>query len=136
MLKKRDETHIRIKQRDHEEYVKIGLRIRSARIKAGMSQEETADFLGLTFQQVQKYEKGANRIPISTAIKLAKRFSVTPSWLFGYEEETEDEAKETRLSTIRGGATLLGMLTQLNDQQIAAISLVAATFVKENNDGA
>lgn len=40
----------------------IGQQIRIARIAAGMSQEKLGDALGLTFQQIQKYEKGTNRV--------------------------------------------------------------------------
>jgi transcriptional regulator with XRE-family HTH domain len=40
----------------------IGGRVRARRVMLGMSQEKLADALGLTFQQVQKYEKGANSI--------------------------------------------------------------------------
>lgn len=43
----------------------VGRRIRMRRIQVGMSQERLADSLGVTFQQVQKYEKGANRITMS-----------------------------------------------------------------------
>ena len=40
----------------------VGARVRAARLEAGKSQTEVAESLGLTFQQVQKYEKGTNRI--------------------------------------------------------------------------
>ena len=40
----------------------IGARVRAARLMSGLSQERLADKIGVTFQQVQKYEKGANRI--------------------------------------------------------------------------
>src|SRR5437660_3978141 len=43
----------------------VGSRVRMRRIMLGMSQEKLGDALGLTFQQVQKYEKGANRIGAS-----------------------------------------------------------------------
>jgi transcriptional regulator with XRE-family HTH domain len=43
----------------------VGRRIRMRRIQVGLSQERLADSLGVTFQQVQKYEKGANRITMS-----------------------------------------------------------------------
>lgn len=43
----------------------VGRRIRMRRIQVGMSQERLAESLGVTFQQVQKYEKGANRITMS-----------------------------------------------------------------------
>lgn len=41
---------------------KVGKRIRERRLEIGMSQETLADLLGVTFQQVQKYEKGVNRV--------------------------------------------------------------------------
>lgn len=44
---------------------KIGQRVRSRRLEIGMSQERLAELLGVTFQQVQKYEKGVNRIAAS-----------------------------------------------------------------------
>ena len=40
----------------------VGSRVRMRRLMLGMSQEKLGDALGLTFQQIQKYEKGANRI--------------------------------------------------------------------------
>lgn len=44
---------------------KVGQRVRARRLEIGMSQEKLAELLGVTFQQVQKYEKGANRIAVS-----------------------------------------------------------------------
>lgn len=52
-------------------YRDLGSNIRTARGAAGKSQEEVADHLGLTFQQVQKYENGMNRIPIDRLVSLA-----------------------------------------------------------------
>lgn len=49
--------------------VAIGERIRTQRLAVGMSQEELSSCLGLSFQQVQKYEKGANRI---SAVRLSE----------------------------------------------------------------
>ena len=50
----------------------VGSRIRMRRIMLGMSQEALSDALGLTFQQVQKYEKGANRIGASRLWQIAE----------------------------------------------------------------
>lgn len=49
----------------------IGQRVRIRRLEIGMSQERLAELLGLTFQQVQKYEKGVNRIAVSRLIDIA-----------------------------------------------------------------
>lgn len=50
---------------------KLGERIRARRLEIGMSQERLADLLGLTFQQVQKYERGINRIAASRLLDCA-----------------------------------------------------------------
>ena len=47
----------------------VSQRLRERRIEAGMSQETLAEHLGLTFQQVQKYEKGTNRVPSGTLFR-------------------------------------------------------------------
>lgn len=44
---------------------KVGQKVRTRRLEIGMSQERLAELLGVTFQQVQKYEKGVNRIAVS-----------------------------------------------------------------------
>jgi transcriptional regulator with XRE-family HTH domain len=49
----------------------IGARVRAARLVAGLSQEALADHLGITFQQVQKYEKGTNRVSVSRLVEIA-----------------------------------------------------------------
>lgn len=51
--------------------VRIGQRIRSRRLQIGMSQERLADLLGVTFQQVQKYEKGINRVAATRLFDIA-----------------------------------------------------------------
>jgi transcriptional regulator with XRE-family HTH domain len=52
-------------------YRDLGLDLRAARVAAGRSQVETAEHLDVTFQQLQKYEKGKDRIPVHRLIRLA-----------------------------------------------------------------
>ena len=56
--------------------VHVGGRVRMRRMLVGMSQEKLGESLGLTFQQVQKYEKGANRIGASRLYHIARVLSV------------------------------------------------------------
>ncbi len=60
----------------------IGSRVRARRIMLGMSQERLADALGLTFQQVQKYEKGVNRIGASRLLQIAGILDVSIEFFF------------------------------------------------------
>jgi transcriptional regulator with XRE-family HTH domain len=50
----------------------IGERIRSRRIQVGMSRQELGKALGVTFQQIQKYEKGSNRVSYGGLLKIAE----------------------------------------------------------------
>jgi transcriptional regulator with XRE-family HTH domain len=63
--------------------VEVGARVRLQRKALGLSQTVLADALGLTFQQVQKYERGANRISASMLVKTAKRLETTVAALVG-----------------------------------------------------
>ncbi len=64
--------------------VHVGSRVRLRRMLLGMSQEKLGEHLGLTFQQIQKYEKGINRIGASRLFDLAKVLGVPVQ--FFYEE--------------------------------------------------
>jgi len=71
----------------------VGSRVRMRRIMLGMSQEKLGDALGLTFQQVQKYEKGTNRVGASRLNQIANVLGVSlPSLFDGAPTATEDES--------------------------------------------
>jgi transcriptional regulator with XRE-family HTH domain len=71
--------------------VHVGSRVRLRRMLIGMSQEKLGELLGLTFQQVQKYEKGTNRIGASRLYQIAQFLGVPVQFFF--EDLTEDMAK-------------------------------------------
>ncbi|WP_183844145.1 helix-turn-helix domain-containing protein [Rhizobium etli] len=60
----------------------VGARIRTRRQLLGMSQERLAEQIGVTFQQVQKYEKGINRIGASRLQRIAEVLHTSPSFFF------------------------------------------------------
>ena len=62
--------------------VHVGSRVRMRRMLIGMSQEKLGDSLGLTFQQVQKYEKGANRIGASRLFEIAQILGVPVEFFY------------------------------------------------------
>jgi len=66
--------------------VRAGENVRKTRLRIGMSQEKLAEKIGLTFQQVQKYEKGANRMGVSRLAQIAGALDVEiPVLLDGIE---------------------------------------------------
>lgn len=69
----------------------VGHRVRFRRRELKMTQDQLAQMLGLTFQQVQKYEKGMNRISAGRLFELARVLQVQVSYFFdGAEEMLED----------------------------------------------
>ena len=64
----------------------IGYKLKLRRVDSGMSQEALGEKVGLSFQQIQKYEKGANRISASRLFELTRILEVDISYFFeGYE---------------------------------------------------
>ena len=73
----------------------VGGRVRLRRMLIGMSQEKLGELLGLTFQQVQKYEKGANRIGASRLFDISQILGVPVQYLF-------EELPQTRPVGVNG----------------------------------
>jgi transcriptional regulator with XRE-family HTH domain len=65
----------------------VGLRLMQRREELGMGQQRLAEHIGISFQQVQKYERGANRVSASRLHTLSRILNVSPGYFF---EGTED----------------------------------------------
>lgn len=71
------------KKRVDPKDLEIGRRLRVHRMTAGLSQTDLGKQIGVTFQQIQKYEKGSNRIAGSRLYKIAQAVNCQPADLFG-----------------------------------------------------
>jgi len=81
--------------------VHVGARVRIRRKVMRMSQEKLGDQLGVTFQQVQKYERGANRIGASRLWKLSEVLEVpVASFYEGLEGRNSDEVKSDKSALV------------------------------------
>ena len=74
--------------------VHVGRRIRERRVSLGMSQVKLGEYLRLTFQQIQKYEKGTNRISASKLWALSHFFKVSVEWFFEGLGETSQKQND------------------------------------------
>lgn len=61
----------------------LGQKIRIRRVEQGVSQAELGDALGISFQQVQKYEKGVNRVGATRLVEIAKALEVEVNYFYG-----------------------------------------------------
>ena len=92
--------------------VHVGSRLRMRRQLVGMSQEKLGELLGITFQQVQKYEKGANRISASRLYFAAKILAIPVEFFFdelpgagahgGMGEQREEDTVLSSLMNVEG----------------------------------
>ena len=72
----------------------VGSRVRMRRVLLGMSQEKLGEALDLTFQQVQKYEKGTNRIGASRLQQISMTLNVPPAYFFDGAPSFEEGGPE------------------------------------------
>ena len=89
----------------------LGAYIRVRRKRLGISQSKLAESVGVTFQQVQKYERGANRVSFSALVKIAKALDCRVSDLIeemdGPASDVEDPRSAASLLMQPGAAELL-----------------------------
>jgi len=93
----------------------IGLRVRQARLDIDMSQQKLGDALGLSFQQVQKYEKGMNRIATSTLVTIATALQRPISYFVDepkYKKNTKGE-EAAEFAASRVGVDLIAAAMEL-----------------------
>jgi transcriptional regulator with XRE-family HTH domain len=109
--------------------VTVGHNIRMCRQHARMSQTELGEQIGVTFQQVQKYEKGVNRVGAGRLVQIANALNVRLPTLFDGVKETSSGATTTPLELIDDAAALklLEAFADVSDSALrrAIVHLVA-----------
>lgn len=74
----------------------VGARIRERRIMLGLSQQQLAQMIGVTYQQAHKYERGLNRISAGRLYEIAQVLGVPVSWFFDGLSRSEQPAEMTQ----------------------------------------
>ncbi len=126
----------------------VGRRVRMRRMLIGMSQTELAKRIGLTFQQIQKYERGINRIGASRLYDIAGILQVPPSYFFqgldgepdaadGAPASEDDLASLEALQTIatRQGVELNRAFLKLTDPEIRRLIIELTRSIAEPGAG-
>ena len=121
----------------------VGSRVRMRRIMLGMSQEKLGEALGLTFQQIQKYEKGTNRVGASRIQQISEILQVPVSFLFeggpsgtpstgGFSEGSSPSYVSDFLATSEGLA-LTRAFTRITDAKLrrSIVELVEQIAARE-----
>lgn len=77
----------------------VGQRIREARNEMDLTQEQVAAHLGISFQQIQKYERGSNRIAAGRLAQLSKIFRCPIAWFFPDEYQDKESLRLSDLDS-------------------------------------
>jgi transcriptional regulator with XRE-family HTH domain len=95
--------------------VAVGARVRIRRRWLGQSQTQLATALGMTFQQVQKYEKGRNRVSASVLVKIARHLETTVAALVGEDGSAPVETIMYAQLATPGAIDLLAAFASIGD---------------------
>lgn len=98
--------------------VRIGRKSRELRQRLGLSQSALAAAIGVTFQQVQKYEKGANRISVGRLQKIAETLGVGMDYFFDGAPSPEGQTPSTTPSLSKEAVQLAVGFEKIEDTKV------------------
>ena len=107
-----------LSKRTAEADKRVGACVRAARIKAGYSQSKLAGELGITFQQLQKYEKGKNRVAVSTLLLIAESLSLPVQNFFESVERQVSDASDWQDLLTKDNIRLIKAYANIGDTEV------------------
>ncbi len=117
--------------------VEAGRRVRERREAGGYNQSDLGRALGLTFQQIQKYEKGTNRISVSKLVAMAQFLNCHPADLIPCEADITigdgPPPVMTRFGSLNGGRRLAEAFLALEPASRSALTVVAEAMAKDRS---
>jgi transcriptional regulator with XRE-family HTH domain len=110
--------------------VYVGARIRMRRLQLGYAQEKLGDAIGISFQQIQKYEKGTNRVGSSRLDQIAKILKVSVAFFFEGKSDSDDmktTPAEDFLDLLQSKRViaLLKAIRGIDDESLEALTTLA-----------
>ncbi|CAN7329056.1 helix-turn-helix transcriptional regulator [Rhizobium sp. LjRoot98] len=127
------------KSEPHQIDIHVGNRLRSRRLVLGLSQEKLGERLGITFQQIQKYEKGTNRVSASKLQAAALVLNVPIGYFFEDHEPVVPDGLAREVDEIgtfllsRDGVMLNRAFTSIKNKQVR-LSIITLTKALANAD--
>ena len=111
--------------------VAVGVRLRLFRIQRQLSQSDLGSLIGVSFQQIQKYERGQNRISASTLYKISRIFQISPNKFFDKDIE---EPKVENFTHDRHAQLLVENFLKIKDTDIQQNLLNLIKVASEKED--
>ena len=106
----------------------VGDRIRRRRILMGLTQDQLGESLGISYQQIQKYETGANRVSAGRLYLIAARLEVSPGWFFDPVKSDASSEDFDELGSSRLLMEFVRSFARIKDERLKTVlvSLVRA----------
>jgi transcriptional regulator with XRE-family HTH domain len=129
-----------VKNAPHQIDIHVGNRLRSRRLVLGLSQEKLGTRLGITFQQIQKYEKGTNRISASKLMVAAGVLSVPVSYFFEDQPVSEPDGLAREVDEMgtfllsRDGVSLNHAFTSIKDKRVRQSIVTLAKALADSDE--
>jgi len=117
----------------HEKY--IGERIREARIALGMSQHALASMIGISYQQLQKYENGSNRVSGARIQIMATALNRPLEFFFANVTDVRTSPAISQAIATKKGQRLIQLWSIMQPRRQDALLTVAVEFTEETADG-
>ena len=117
----------------------VGDRIRRRRILMGLTQDQLGDALGISYQQIQKYETGANRVSAGRLYLIAESLEVSPGWFFDPVKSDASSDDFDELGSSRLLMEFVRSFARIKDERLKSVlvSLVRAMVDEDyDEDGA
>ncbi len=122
----------------HQIDIHVGKRLRSRRLVLGLSQEKLGDHLGITFQQIQKYEKGTNRISASKLQAAAGVLGVPVTYFFQDQQVPATDLQEVdeigAFLLSRDGVTLNRAFTSIKSKKVRQTIITLTKALADADD--
>lgn len=114
----------------------VGDRIRRRRILMGLTQDQLGESLGISYQQIQKYETGANRVSAGRLYLIAARLEVSPGWFFDPVKSDASSDDFDELGSSRLLMEFVRSFARIKDERLKTVlvSLVRAMADEEDSD--
>ena len=126
------DKHVRARRADNRD-AEVGRRVRSRRLECRLSQTELADRIGVTFQQVQKYEKGVNRVGAARLQQIATALDVPVTFFY----DGDGKAREVESLLFLDSAFSLRLLraySKIKDQTVQRQLVSLMESIAANED--
>ena len=113
----------------------VGLRIRQRRILLGLTQQQLAELIGVTYQQAHKYERGVNRISAGRLYEIARVLGVTVGYFFeGIDDEIRQPMNQRQRLCLEVSRNFASIENESHQEAVSQLCRILANSNGEDSD--